>query len=36
MPGFRFHKLNGKLKDVYSVTRANWRIIFKFDEKTPY
>lgn len=34
MPGFRFHKLKGKLKDFYSVTiRANWRIIFKFDEK---
>lgn len=34
MPGFRFHKLKGKLKNVYSVTiRSNWRIIFKFDEK---
>lgn len=32
MPGFRFHKLKGKFKEVYSVTvRANWRITFKFE-----
>jgi proteic killer suppression protein len=32
LPGFRFHKLKGKLKDHYAITvRANWRIIFKFE-----
>ena len=31
----RFHKLQGKMKDLYSITvQANWRITFKFDEKT--
>ena len=34
LPGLVFHKLKGNLKDFYSVTvRANWRIIFKFDDK---
>lgn len=31
----RFHKLQGNMKDMYSITvQANWRITFKFDEKT--
>jgi len=30
---FRLHQLKGDLKGVYAVTvRANWRIIFRFDE----
>ena len=34
LPGFGFHKLKGKLKNYYAVTvRANWRIIFQFDEQ---
>lgn len=34
VPGFRFHKLKGDLKNFYSVTvRANWRIIFQFENE---
>lgn len=34
LPGFGFHKLKGNLKNFYSVTvRANWRIIFQFDDQ---
>ena len=34
LPGLGFHKLKGDLKNFYSVTvRANWRIIFQFDDK---
>lgn len=34
MPGWRFHRLHGDLKDHYSVwVSGNWRIIFKFDEE---
>ncbi len=33
LPGFRLHRLKGKLKDFWSVTvRANWRVIFRFEE----
>lgn len=33
LPGFDFHKLQGKLKNYYSVSvRANWKIIFKFED----
>jgi proteic killer suppression protein len=33
-PGMNFHKLKGELKDFYAVTvRANWRIIYKFDNQ---
>lgn len=32
LPGMRFHKLKGKLKDCYSViVNGNWRVIFKFE-----
>src|SRR5215471_14010519 len=32
VPTFRLHRLTGNLKDFWSVTvRANWRIIFRFD-----
>ena len=34
LPGMRFHKLKGTLKDFYAVTvRANWRIIFQFHDE---
>lgn len=33
LPGFRLHRLKGELKDFCSVTvRANWRVIFRFEE----
>jgi proteic killer suppression protein len=35
LPGFRLHPLKGDLKGVWSVTvRANWRIIFRFENGT--
>lgn len=34
LPGMRFHKLKGDLKNYYSVTvNGNWRVIFSFDKK---
>ena len=34
LPGWRFHRLHGDLKDHYSVwVNGNWRIIFKFDDE---
>lgn len=34
LPGMRFHKLKGKLKDHYSVSvSGNWRVIFSSDGK---
>jgi toxin HigB-1 len=33
LPTFRFHRLKGKWKGFYAVTvRANWRIIFRFED----
>jgi len=33
LPGFRLHPLKGDLKGFWSVTvRANWRVIFRFEE----
>lgn len=33
LPSFRLHALKGDLKDFYAVTvRANWRIIFMFED----
>ena len=33
LPGYRLHSLSGDLKGFWSVTlRANWRIIFRFEE----
>ena len=33
LPGFHLHPLTGDLAGFWSVTvRANWRIIFRFDE----
>jgi proteic killer suppression protein len=33
VPGFRLHRLTGKLRGFWSVTvSANWRIIFRFGD----
>ncbi len=33
LPGFRLHRLKGDLRGFWSVTvRANWRVIFRFEE----
>ncbi len=33
LPRFRLHPLKGDMRDYWAVTvRANWRIIFKFDD----
>lgn len=37
LPGFGLHRLNGDLKEFWSVTvRANWRIIFRFEQGDVY
>lgn len=34
LPGFGFHPLKGNLKGYYAITvKANWRIIFKFEQE---
>jgi len=33
-PGWKLHRLKGKLKDFWSLTvTGNWRLIFRYDEK---
>jgi len=33
LPGFRLHALKGEMKGFWAVTvRANWRVIFRFDD----
>jgi len=33
LPGFRLHPLKGAYKGFWAVTvRANWRVIFRFDD----
>ncbi len=33
LPGFRLHPLKGELRGLWAVTvRANWRVIFRFDD----
>ena len=33
LPGYRLHKLKGNLSGFWSVTvRANWRIVFRFED----
>ena len=33
LPSFRLHPLKGDMKGFWAVTvRANWRVIFRFDE----
>lgn len=37
LPGYRFHPLKADLKGYYAITvRANWRIIFRFDNGHVY
>lgn len=37
LPGYRLHPLKGDLKGFWSVTvRANWRIIFRFEDAAAY
>lgn len=34
LPGYRLHRLKGKLKRFWSVTvSANWRVIFRFEDE---
>lgn len=36
VPGFRLHPLKGSLKGYWAVTvRANWRIVFRFEQGEP-
>jgi proteic killer suppression protein len=36
-PGFRLHSLKGDLKGFWSITvRANWRIIFRFEDTNAF
>lgn len=33
LPGYRLHRLKGKLASYWSVTvNGNWRVIFRFDD----
>jgi proteic killer suppression protein len=33
LPGFKLHPLKGRMKGFWAVTvRANWRVIFRFDD----
>ena len=37
LPGFGLHPLKGNLKGFWSVrVRANWRIIFRFEDSQVY
>jgi toxin HigB-1 len=37
LPGFRLHALKGDLNGFWAVTvRANWRVIFRFEEGDAY
>lgn len=37
LPGFRTHKLEGTLKDQYSVwVTGNWRVFFRFQDGDAY
>ena len=37
LPGYRLHPLKGDLRGFWSVTvRANWRIIFRFEEEDAF
>ena len=32
LPGFRLHRLSGRLQGYYSISvSANWRVIFRFE-----
>ena len=37
LPAFRLHKLQGKMKNLYSITvQANWRVTFEFVNGNAY
>jgi proteic killer suppression protein len=37
LPGMAFHPLKGDLKGFYAVTvRANWRLIYRFEDGNAY
>ena len=37
LPGYRLHRLRGKLKGLWSITiSANWRIVFRFEGGDAY
>ena len=37
LPGYRLHRLRGKLKGLWSITiSANWRIVFRFEDGDVY
>ena len=37
LPGYRLHALKGDLNGYWSITvRANWRIIFRFEDEDVY
>jgi proteic killer suppression protein len=37
LPGYRLHPLKGDLKGLWAVTvRANWRIVFRFEEAATF
>jgi toxin HigB-1 len=37
LPGFRLHPLKGEFKGFWAVTvRANWRVIFQFEEPNAF
>jgi proteic killer suppression protein len=37
LPGLRLHALKGDMKGLWAVTvRANWRVIFRFDDQGPF
>ena len=37
LPGFRLHPLTGDLRGFWAVTvRANWRVIFRFEQGDAY
>jgi toxin HigB-1 len=36
LPAFRLHPLKGRMKGFWAVTvRANWRVVFRFDDGHP-
>lgn len=37
LPGYRLHRLRGKMKGLWSITiSANWRIVFRFEDGDIY
>jgi toxin HigB-1 len=37
LPGYRLHRLKGKLKGIWSVTvNANWRVVFRLEDEDAF